>query len=141
MENLEALSGSAQSVLFQSLKRGDNPDKEEYCNTVAQRFWGIGQDSESGYHWIRVELTLSETYPEMAGNITSLKGFDEVEADGIDSEKKQRKTLLSEAPFRGPGECGIIATADLGLGGPSVDTRCACRESVVEDDTTQSAAD
>jgi hypothetical protein len=49
--------------------------------------------------------------------------------------------LLSEASFRGPGQCGSIATTQLGLGDPSVPTRCACRESMVEDETTQTLED
>jgi hypothetical protein len=60
-------------------------------------------------------------------------------ADFTDDEVQQRRTLLSGAPFRGLGECGSIATTEPDLGDVSVDTRCACREAAVEDDTTQSA--
>jgi hypothetical protein len=77
----------------------------------------------------------------LTGERTSLQKYDGVEADYTDDEKEQRKTLLGEAPFRGPGQCGSLATTDLGLGEASVDTRCTCSESVVEEDTTQSAAD
>ena len=64
-----------------------------------------------------------------------------IEADLTDDEMEQRRTLLSEAPFRGPKQCGSIATFEPNLGDASVSTRCACREAVVEDDTTQSATD
>jgi hypothetical protein len=50
IEKSKALTGPTQSLLFQSLKRGENPEKKEYCDTVAGRLWGISQDSESGYY-------------------------------------------------------------------------------------------
>jgi hypothetical protein len=48
---LNAVTGQVQSACFQSLKRGENPEKKEYCDTVAKRFWQIGQGSKFGcYH-------------------------------------------------------------------------------------------
>jgi hypothetical protein len=46
--SLNAVTSLVQSAFFQSLKRRENPEKKEYCDTVAKRFWEIGQGSESG---------------------------------------------------------------------------------------------
>jgi hypothetical protein len=88
-----------------------------------------------------VELTLTRELRRIDRQDYFIKEVNGVEADGLDNEKEQRKTLLSKAPFREPGQCGSVATTDISLGDPSVDTRCACREPVAEDNTTQSATD
>jgi hypothetical protein len=50
--SLYNVTGPVQSAFFQSLKGGGNPEKKEYCDTVAERFWGIGQDSEFKWYCI-----------------------------------------------------------------------------------------
>jgi hypothetical protein len=50
--SLNTVTSLVQSAFFQSLKRGGNPEKKEYCDTVAERFWGIGQDSEFKWYCI-----------------------------------------------------------------------------------------
>jgi hypothetical protein len=59
IERLEAVTGPVQKVFFKSMKRGDNPEKEETCDTVADQFWQIGQGSEFGCCCNYTELTLS----------------------------------------------------------------------------------
>lgn len=46
--SLNAVTSLVQSAFFQSLQRGENPEKKEYCDTVAKRFWEIGQGSKFG---------------------------------------------------------------------------------------------
>ena len=50
--SLNAVTDLVQSAFLQTLKRGENPGKKGYCDTVAKRFWRIGEGSKFGWFHI-----------------------------------------------------------------------------------------